>query len=123
MRDIIPVMDLQLVQRNGRKLINGSFTLAQTLQVVPIKVVLHFEKPDSTRLHVLDFTGDACDFLNGAFNKQTVAKLVLKELNKQKKFPKKCPMEKVRKKFTCRIILKYFFFFIRSNKYFPIFFV
>lgn len=99
LKEIFPIMDIYLVQHRGRKLINGTFTVAQPLKKLPIQFNLNFEKPDKKSLHAMDFKADACEVLNGAFKKQTIPKLALKELNKQKRFPQKCPLEKVKKKF------------------------
>lgn len=60
-----------------------------------IQFTLNFEKPDKTRFEVLDLMINVCNFLNGTYNKLKIPRLVLKELNKQKYFPKKCPIEAV----------------------------
>ncbi|KAI8115861.1 hypothetical protein CVS40_11989 [Lucilia cuprina] len=94
LKDILPHIDVHLVQHHGRKLINGNFTFAQTIRKLPLQFALNFEKPDKKQLHAMEFKADACEILKGALNKQTIPKLALKELNKQSRFPQKCPIEK-----------------------------
>lgn len=92
---LVSLLDVHFVTWQGRKAMSGAFNYNQVLPNMHLRFTLSFEKPDKTRMEMLDLMLNVCDYLNGTYDKLKIPRIVLHELQKQKGIPKKCPIEAV----------------------------
>uniref|UniRef100_A0A1I8NL21 Uncharacterized protein n=1 Tax=Musca domestica TaxID=7370 RepID=A0A1I8NL21_MUSDO len=93
-KNVVENCEFLLVPHQGRNAISGNLSYKRSLEKLNIRFKMDFEKPDRTRLSMLDYRLDACSVLNGDVKKNKFIKLILSILHKQKDFVKRCPVEK-----------------------------
>ncbi|TMW47763.1 hypothetical protein DOY81_007157 [Sarcophaga bullata] len=92
-KNIVTLLDVRLVTWQGRKVLTGVFNYNQVIPNMHLRFTLSFEKPDKTRMEMMDLMLSVCDYLNGSYDKLKIPRIVLHELRKQKGIPKQCPIE------------------------------
>ena len=94
-KNIVTLLDVHLVTWQGRKALSGAFNYNQVLPNMHLRFTLTFEKPDKTRMEMMDLMLNVCDYLNGSYDKLKIPRIVLHGLRMQEGIPKHCPIEAV----------------------------
>lgn len=97
--ETVKKFDLKIIEHNGHRVINGTIIYAIDLMDFTVEIAMLVPRLDKPNWELLNVTANGCEYIEGRLhNKFNLLYIILQQLQATNSvFPKKCPIEKVRK--------------------------